>query len=170
MAQLHRLAALQSVAPCEELRSSAWSKASSSDADTPVVCRCLRGRAPRAGSGSSSGRGSPCFPRSGGGRSKRPSYRDSSVSGDGSRYSSGSLYSSGLCCALALCLYTRALAAGAGEPFPQGRDVLVLWPLLRRLPVRGVLAEVFGEALLAGVEVDLDFDLLNLSRRGVVAH
>jgi hypothetical protein len=58
------------------------------------------------------------------------------------------------------------LAAGAGEPIPQGRDVLVLWPL-RRLPVRGVLAEVLGEALLAGVEVNLDFDLL---RRGVVAH
>jgi hypothetical protein len=58
------------------------------------------------------------------------------------------------------------LAAGAGEPIPQGRDFCVLWPL-RRLPVRGVLAEVLGEALLAGVEVNLDFDLL---RRGVVAH
>ncbi len=159
MAQLHLFS-------CEELRSSAWSRASSSDADTPVVWRCLRGRAPRAGSGSSSGRGSPCFPRGGGGRSKRPSCRDSSVSDDGSRYSSGSLYSSGLCHALALCLNTRALAAGAGEPIPQGRDFLVLWPL-RRLPVRGVLAEVLGEALLAGVEVNLDFDLL---RRGVVAH
>ena len=109
----------------------------------------------------------------------------------------GTRYRSGLGHTLALGLNTRALAAGAGEPIPQGQDFLVLW-LLRRLPIRGVLAgpgqikiicrvgllrdlvvgrrlfhevaEALGEALLAGVEGDLDFNLLFLPRRGVVAH
>jgi hypothetical protein len=175
--------------PCQELWRPARRRARSRDANTPVVWRCLRGPALRAGSGSGSGRGSPCFPRGGGGRSKQPSRRASSLNVDGSRYSSGLGHT------LTLCLNTRALAAGAGEPVPQGKDFLVLW-LLRRLPVRGVLAgpgqikiicrvdllrplgrrlfhevaEALGEALLAGVEGDLDFNLLFLPRRGVVAH
>jgi hypothetical protein len=40
-------------------------------------------------------------------------------------------------------------------------------PVRRRL--RGV-AEALGETLFAGVEVNLDFNLLVLPRRGVVAH
>jgi hypothetical protein len=88
------------------------------------------------------------------------------------------------------------LTAGAGWPITQGKDFLVLW-VLRRLPIRGVLvgtsqiveiccvdfscrtpvrrrlrgvAEALGETLFAGVEVNLDFNLLVLPRRGVVAH
>ena len=102
--------------PCEEL----W--------------RCPRRRSLRAGSGSGSGRGSPCFPRGGGGRSKLPTCRASSLNVD-----LGTRYRSGLGHTLALGLNTRALAAGAGEPIPQGQDFLVLW-LFRRLPIRGVLA------------------------------
>ena len=180
--------------PCQELWRPARRRARSRDANTPVVWRCLRGPALRAGSGSGSGRGSPCFPRGGGGRSKLPTCRASSLNVD-----LGTRYRSGLGHTLALGLNTRALAAGAGEPIPQGQDFLVLW-LLRRLPIRGVLAGPgqiekicrvgllrgvaeakvlarrgflrggLGEALLAGVEVNLDFDLLNLSRRRVVAH
>ena len=99
--------------PCEEL----W--------------RWPRRRSLRAGSGSGSGRGSPCFPRGGGGRSKLPTCRASSLSVD-----LGTRYRSGLESTLALGLNTRTLAAGAGEPIPQGQDYLVL----RRLPIRGVLA------------------------------
>jgi hypothetical protein len=88
------------------------------------------------------------------------------------------------------------LSAGAGCSVTQGEDLFVLSVLRRlpvwwrvlvgtgqiveicdvdfscRTPVRGrlrVVAEAFGETLFAGVEFDLDLNLLVPVRRGVVA-
>jgi hypothetical protein len=129
---------------------------------------------------------------SGGGGHLWPGCCTSSLGDDRSSHCSG------LVGALALSFHTSALSAGAGCSVTQGEELLFLWLVLRRLPVRWgvfvgtrqvvedrgedvpwrtlvrgrlrVVAGAFGGTLFAGAEVVLDFNLLVLPRRGVVAH